>query len=107
MNDITFVEAARVFAQRVMAKTEGSMEDCIRRAFVIATARMPQPEELAVLNRRFKDSLKVYENDPSAAIELVSVGEFAVDKTLHVNELAAFTTVTSVILNLDEVLNKE
>ena len=107
MNDITFVEAARVFAQRVMAKTEGSMEDCIRRAFVIATARMPQPEELAVLNRRFKDSLKVYENDPSAAIELVSVGEFAVDKTLNVNELAAFTTVTSVILNLDEVLNKE
>ncbi len=107
MNDITFVEAARVFAQRVMAETEGSMEDRIRRAFVMATARMPQPEELAVLKRRFENSLGVYSNDPTAANELVHVGEFAIDETLNVNELAAFTTVTSLILNLDEVLNKE
>ncbi|MBC7964886.1 MAG: DUF1553 domain-containing protein, partial [Fuerstia sp.] len=107
MNDITFVEAARVFAQRVMVDLDGSMEDRLRLAFLIATARTPRPEELAVLERRFHHSLEIFRNDPSAARELVHVGEFSVNETLDVCELAAFTTVTSLILNLDEVVNKE
>ena len=107
MNDITFVEAARVFAQRVMVDIEGPMEDRLRHAFLIATARMPKPDELAVLERRFVRSLEVFHNDPSAAHKLVHVGEFAVNEKLDVCELAAFTTVTSLILNLDEVVNKE
>ncbi len=107
MNDITFVEAARVFAQRVLVRIEGPIEDRLKHAFLIATARMPRPEELAVLRRRFDRSLEVFHNDPSAAHDLVHVGEFVVNEKLDVCELAAFTTVTSLILNLDEVVNKE
>lgn len=107
MNDITFVEAARVFAQRVMVRIDGSIEDRIRHAFVIATARVPRPEELAILKRRFQNSLDVFQNDPAAASKLVHTGEFAVDENLNVNELAAFTTLTGLILNLDEVVNNE
>jgi len=107
MNDITFVEAARVFAQRVMVEISGSAEDRLRHAFLIATARNPRPEELAVLERRFQKSLEVFRSDPAAASELVKVGETAVNEILDVGELAALTTVTSLILNLDEVVNKE
>ena len=107
MNDITFVEAARVFAQRSMTDVDGSIDDRLAHAFLTATARMPRPEELAVLVRRFHRSLEVFRHDPSAAYDLVHVGEFAVNEKLDVCELAAFTTVTSLILNLDEVVNKE
>ncbi|MBL8819504.1 MAG: DUF1553 domain-containing protein [Planctomyces sp.] len=106
MNDITFVEASRVFAQRVMAKFPNSTEDQIRYAFLTATARHPQPEELTVLKRRFDRSLAVFQMDPVAAKQFVQVGEFAVDESLNFPDLAAFTTVTSLILNLDEVLNQ-
>ena len=107
MNDITFVEAARVFAQRSMTNADGSIDDRLAHAFVTATARMPRPEELAVLVGRFHRSLDVFRNNPSAAHDLVHVGEFTVNEKLDACELAAFTTVTSLILNLDEVVNKE
>lgn len=107
LNEITFVEAARVFAQRVMVEVETSTEERIRRAFLMATARLPRAEELALLARRFDRSLLVYRSDPSAASELVHVGEFNVNTSLDMCELAAFTTVTSLILNLDEVVNRE
>jgi hypothetical protein len=107
MNDITFVEAARVFAQKMMTEFKGTIEDRLNHAFLTATARMPRPEELAILKARFQRSLDVFRNDPSAAEELVHVGEIGVDKSLDVCELAALTTVTSLILNLDEVVNNE
>jgi len=107
MNDITFVEAARVFAQRSMADVDGTVNDQLAHAFLTATARMPAPEELAVLVGCFHRSLDVFRSDRSAANSLVHVGEFAVNEKLDICELAAFTTVTSLILNLDEVVNKE
>ena len=107
MNDITFVEAARVFAQRSMTHVDDSVEDRLAHAFLTATARMPRPEELAVLTGRFHRSLEAFRNDPTAAHDLIHVGEFTVNEQLDVCELAAFTTVTSLILNLDEVVNKE
>ena len=60
-----------------------------------------------VIRRRFHRSLEIFRIDSSAARELVHVGEFSVNENLDVSELAAFTTVTSLILNLDEVVNKE
>jgi len=107
MNDITFVEAARVFAQRVMAEINDPPKDRLQHAFLMATARTPRPEELGVLERRFQKSLEVFRSNPAAASELVRMGEFPVNETLDIAELAAFTTVTSLILNLDEVVNKE
>jgi hypothetical protein len=68
---------------------------------------MPRPEELAVLKRRYDRSLETFRNAPTAAHDLVHVGEFPVDEKFNVSELAALTTVTSLILNLDEVVNKE
>jgi len=89
-----------------MAQTDGTTEGRINQAFMMATARQPTAEELAVLIRRFDNSLSAFQADPTAASELVHVGEFAVDETLNVQQMAAFTTVTSLILNLDEVVNQ-
>ena len=106
MNDITFVEAARVLAQRLMTDVEGSMTDRLVNAFVAATARKPHAAELEVLQRRFNRSLENFRNDPSSAELLIHAGESAVDTKSDACELAALTTVTSLILNLDEVVNQ-
>ena len=106
MNDITFVEAARVLAQRLMTVVKGSTDDRLVHAFVAATGRKPGAAELKVLQRRFDRSLEDFRNDASSAKLLIHAGESEVDTKLDVCELAAFTTVTSMILNLDEVVNQ-
>lgn len=107
MNDVTFVEAARVFAQRMMTEGGDDPAQQISQAFVMATAREPQPEELAILQRSYERNLNAYERDPEAARHLIHSGEFAVNADLNPAKLAALTTVTSLILNLDEVVTKE
>jgi hypothetical protein len=107
MNDVTFVEAARVFAQRMMTECGDDPAQQISQAFVMATAREPQPEELAILQRSYERNLNAFERDPDAAQQLIHSGEFAVNAELNPAKLAALTTVTSLILNLDEVVTKE
>ncbi len=107
MNDVTFVEAARVFAQRELAVLRDSMADRITHVFRTVTARIPEPEEVQILERRFALSLAAFHQNPDAATQLIHEGEFPIDDQLDPIELAAFTTVTSLILNLDEVITKE
>ncbi len=107
MNDVTFVEAARVFAQRMMTECGDDPAQQITQAFVMATARQPRPEELTILRRSYNRNLSLYERDPEAAQLLIHSGEFAVDEDLNPAKLAALTTITSLILNLDEVVTKE
>jgi hypothetical protein len=107
LNDVTFVEAARVLAQRVMTEGGETPEQRIAYAFRLATAREPKPRELAVLADGFREHLSHYQGDRDAALELVSTGEFPRNDKLDVPEIAAYTAVTSLILNLDEVVTKE
>ena len=107
MNDVTFVEAARVFAQRMMTDCGEEPLRQVSQAFRMATAREPRPEELAILKRRYERSLASFEQEPSAAQQLIRSGESPVDTELNPARLAAMTTVTNLILNLDEVVTKE
>jgi Protein of unknown function (DUF1553)/Protein of unknown function (DUF1549)/Planctomycete cytochrome C/Concanavalin A-like lectin/glucanases superfamily len=107
MNDVTFVEAARVLAQRAMKEGGTTPEGRITFAFRLATARKPQPLELQVLLDGYREHLADYRKDEKAARKLTSIGEAARDDKLDVVELAAFTTAAGVILNLDEVVTKE
>src|SRR5262249_31196528 len=106
LNDVTYVEAARVLAQRVM-KACKTPEERITLAFRLATARPPRPVELKILSAGFEEHLEEYRTDKQAALKLVSVGEYPRDKKVNVSELAAYTAVCSLILNLDEVITKE
>jgi hypothetical protein len=107
MNDITYLEAARMLAQRMM--TDGGADPAARIGFAVrlATARPPSSKKGGVLLRSFYHYLDNYQTHPEDARKLVSVGESPVDEKLNVSELAAYTTVASLILNLDETVTKE
>jgi len=107
MNDVTFVEAARVIAQRLSSNPARSMTEQITQAFQAITARNPLPVELTILQRRFEASLQTFQKEPESAQRLIHVGEFPVNDEVDPCELAALTTVMSLMLNLDEVLTKE
>jgi hypothetical protein len=107
MNDVTYVEAARVLGQRVMQEGARTPEERLTEAFRLATARRPQPGELQVLVRGFQDHRARFRAHPDAARQLVQVGEFPRDNALDVGDLAAYTGVIGLILNLDEVVTKE
>jgi len=105
MNEVTYVEAAKKFAERMM-KEGGSAKERIAWGFRSATARAATAEELAVLLAGFERRLARYREDPKGAEKLLSHGDSKVADSADKVELAALTTVANVILNLDELINK-
>ena len=71
------------------------------------TARKPDKRERRVLVALAERNLAHYRKDAAAAKALVSVGESGAGKDLDRSELAAWTTVTSAMLNMDEAITKE
>jgi mono/diheme cytochrome c family protein len=106
LNDTTYVEAARVFAERVM-KQEKSPEERITLAFRMATARKPSSLELAILRSRLQVLRREFQADRKSATALLKVGEYPRDESLNATDHAAMTALCTLILNLDEVLSKE
>ena len=99
-------EASRSLAQRVM-RAEIEPEARLRSAFRLVVCRDPKPKELAVLLRRLKSTQDRFGRYAAEVDKLLAVGEAVPDKSLSRVELAAYTTVCSVIFNLDEALNRE
>jgi hypothetical protein len=108
LNEITFVEAARVFAQQVMMTVkDASPEKRIAFAFRKATGRQPEQRELKILAAGYRAHLQVYQGDLPSAKKLISIGESPRNQKLNAAEHAAYTAITGLILNLDEVVTKE
>jgi len=107
MNDPTYIEASRVLAQRTLAEGGKDVNARIAYAFRAATARKPSVEEARVLRELLNQQLARYRRDNDAASKLLKIGESALDVKMDPSELAAWTMVTSTILNLDETVTKE
>ncbi|MFN4257913.1 MAG: DUF1553 domain-containing protein [Gemmataceae bacterium] len=107
MNDVTYVEAARLLAQRVMRQAGPSPEERLTLAFRLATARPPKPDELKILVAGYRNYLSEYTKNRTAAVRLLNTGASKPHPKLDVPDLAATTAVTSLILNLDETITKE
>jgi len=107
MNDVTFVEASRALAERMMLEGGRTPEERINFACRLATARPARPAELEILLGGFHHYEHQYQRDPQAAAELISVGQSPSGKHLDASKLAAWTVVASLIINLDEVITKE
>jgi hypothetical protein len=107
MNDVTFVESARVLAQRVMMDGGSIPADRIALAFRRVVSRAPTSAELTILMSSFEHYLSFYAGRPKAARELCRAGEYPVPESLDTTHLAAYSVVASVILNLDEAITKE
>ena len=105
-NDPTFIEAARQLADRTLAEAGPDQTKRLRLMFRIATARYPTAVELTLLRQTAVDQLAEYKAKPAEAQKLIAIGE---SKSKHRDpvELAAWTSLASAILNLDEVITKE
>lgn len=107
MNDVTYVEASRHMAERIMIEGGTTPEERITLAFRLATSRQPNAGELKILIKNFSHQLSNYEKNLTGAERLISVGESSHDENLNISEIAAYTVVASLILNLDEMVTKE
>ncbi len=106
MNDPTYVEAARNLAEHVL-KTESDDTARLTLAYRRATAREPSANEKDVLLTFLHQQAEDYRMNPDAAAELLGVGEAPYDAHLDKEQLAAWTMLSSTILNLDETITKE
>ena len=106
LNDIQYVEAARAFGQRMMKEGGATTGDRIAWAFRFATSRAPTKAELAVLYDTFFGQLASYKASPDAAKKLITFGDSKPDEALDPAELAAYTLVANMLLNLDEAVTK-
>ncbi len=106
MNDEQFFEASRGLAERILKEGGASDEDRAEYAFRLVTSRLPSDAERVVLLRVYASSLAHYAADDAVAIALLKVGESAYDESLAASQLAAWTIVANMLLNLDETLTK-
>jgi hypothetical protein len=106
MNDPQHFEAARGLAQRMMSEGGPSEAERIAFGFRVVLARPPEADEVAIVREELKAHLARYQKDPEAAKQALSVGESRPGADLPQSELAAYTLVANMILNLDETLNR-
>ncbi|MEM1067381.1 MAG: PSD1 and planctomycete cytochrome C domain-containing protein [Planctomycetota bacterium] len=106
MNNKTFIESSRLFAERLLRLDE-TLASKLHKGFREATGRIPNDAESAILLETYGRVLQHFESNPSAAKELLSVGEQEPDGSLPIHEYAAMTMTASIILNLDETISKE
>jgi hypothetical protein len=104
LNEVTYVEAARKLAERML--TEGGDTDTARLAwgFRLVTAREPDQEELAILALGLQEDRQRFTSDPEAAGKLLATGSATSASTVPPETLAAWTLTANVLLNLDEVV---
>ncbi len=107
LNDVTFVEAARVLAERVMEEGGADVESRIERAVQLVNARRPSPAERQILIEGLRAHRARYDVDREAARQLIAIGTAVRNEALDPSELAAYTAIGSVLLNLDETITKE
>jgi hypothetical protein len=106
MNDPTYVEAARALAQRDLKEAGPDENARVRYVFRLATDRDPTPQELGILDKLYQKEAQHYSADKKAADKLLAIGESKPDAHIQTSELAAWTLVTSAILNMDETITK-
>jgi hypothetical protein len=107
MNDVTYLEAARKFAEKIMKEGGSTPEARIDYAFHRALARAPEPREQAVLINALNQFQARFQAKPDSAVKFLSQGESPRDPSLNTVDLAAYTSVASLIMNMDETITKE
>jgi hypothetical protein len=106
LNDPTYVEAARAFAARILREAPGTPERRLNWACRRALQRTPDAVEAKTLRDLLTQQLAAYRADPGAAGELLKVGFAPVPEGLDAAELAAWTHVARVLLNLHETITR-
>ncbi len=118
LNDPSFNEAARGFAQRILTEQPNSpkeqeqgpisdeMDQRLLFAWRTALHREPDAQEREVLSRTLAEQRAYYQKHPQAAQELLSIGMWPLPEKHDPQELAAWTQVARVLLNLNETITR-
>jgi hypothetical protein len=107
MNDITFLEAARFIAQRMIKEGGANADDRLKYGFRLITGRAPSAPEEAILRDNLRFGMDYFSTKPEKALAYLSQGEAKPDPNLNPRDLAAYTSLASMLLNLDEAVTKE
>jgi hypothetical protein len=106
LNDPTYVEASRVFAQKMLTEGGKTLSQQIDWAFERALSRPATAEEKSVLTELHAKNLARFKADPQAARQLLTVGDSPLTVKIKAEELAAAATLTRTILNLHETITR-
>ncbi|MBK8000995.1 MAG: PSD1 domain-containing protein [Verrucomicrobia bacterium] len=106
LNEPTLIEAARVFAQRILK--EGGANDDARLAFAfrVCAGREPTVQEQTRLRSFLDQQLKSFRRDRTSAETLLQIGAAPLPSDTDARQLAAWMMVANVLFNLDETLTK-
>jgi hypothetical protein len=107
MNDVTYLEASRALAQRMLKDGGSSDRERLAYGFRSVLGRNPNSQEMDILNGGLDRMLARYKSNAKAATELISIGDLKNDPSLDKGQLAAYTLMASTVLNLDETITKE
>ena len=107
MNDVTYIEAARALAQRMIAEGGTTPTQRLDFAYQVVLARSASQQESKVLLSGLNRRLEHYRSHKADAAKLIALGDFPRPKTVDEAELAAYVLTASMILNLDEAVTKE
>jgi hypothetical protein len=106
LNDPTYVEAARALAAKVLQSGGTATDERLRFAFQRVLIRDPRPDEMAILIPLVDKHRQEFAADKPSAEKLVTVGDFKSPADLDAAELAAWTSVCRVLLNLHETITR-
>ena len=104
LNDPTYVEAARAFAARMILDGGDDNRARVRWAWRQALGRIPHDNELAVAIKLLDQHRRQFADDVSSANDLLHVGQAPIPRAIDPIELAAWTSVARLILNLHETI---
>ncbi|MBI3864771.1 MAG: PSD1 domain-containing protein [Planctomycetia bacterium] len=107
LNDPTYVEAARAFAERIVRDGGAETASRLNFAYQQSLSRPVRPKEAELLTALLAKHLENYKADPKSADELLHVGARPLPAGLDAPELAAWTSVARVIFNLHETMTRD
>ncbi len=106
LNSPQFVEAARQLGERMMKHESAELHDKLEFGFRLVTARRPTVAEAEEITAAFHTEYRKFAASPDAALRMLQVGESGFDESLDPAKLAAFASIASLYLNLNESITK-
>ncbi|MFN0076780.1 MAG: DUF1553 domain-containing protein [Prosthecobacter sp.] len=103
LNDPVFIETHQAMARRLVREAKTTAER-LSHLFKLCLSREPTAHEVTALTQLHAETLSVYQKDATAALKMATEPLGPVEKSADVAELAAWTAVANVVMNLDEFL---
>lgn len=107
LNEISYVEAARKLAERVLHEGGSTTADQLTTLYRLVLGRSPTAAELKIVSAGLKKHREHFRHNRESATKLLAVGESPCDEKLDAADAAAMTTIANLILNLDETITKQ